>query len=113
MSEMTEDGTDEINAWFLEQSRARPLAEAIAETFALLDRIRDAVIRIPDERLLAPGAYAHIYPELATYPIGAVVGFSIMHVHEVHAPDLQAWLSERIGQQAELPPTPSNLGYED
>jgi Protein of unknown function (DUF1706) len=113
MSEVTEEGTDEINAWFLEQGRAKPLPEAIAETFGLLDRMRNAVERIPEDRLLTPGAYAHIYPELATYPIGAVVGFSIMHVHQEHAPDLQAWLSERIGQHAELPPTPSNLGYED
>jgi hypothetical protein len=113
MADETDAGLDEINAWLLEQSRATSLDETIAETFALIDRMRDAVERIPDERLLTPGAYTHLDPELATYPICAVVGFSIMHVHEEHAPDLQAWLSERIGQHAGLPPTPSNLGYED
>lgn len=114
MSDETEAGVDEINAWFLDQSRATSLDETVAETFALIDRMRDAVERIPDERLLTPGAFADMDPELANLPIGpAIVGFSIMHVHEEHAPDLQAWLSERIGQHAELPPRPSNFGYED
>jgi hypothetical protein len=113
MAEDSHAGVDEINAWFLEQSRSASTDESIAETFALIDRMRDAVERIPDERLLTPGEYTDIDPGLASYPIGAVVAFSIMHVHEEHAPDLQAWLSQRIGQHAELPPTPSTLGFED
>jgi hypothetical protein len=113
MADETEAGTDEINAWIAEQSQSKSLDETIGETFALLDQMRDAVSRIPDERLLTPGVYTDIDPDLANYPIGAVVAFSIMHVHEEHAPDLQAWLSQRIGQHAELPPTPSTLGFED
>ena len=107
-------GVDEINAWFLERSRSQSLEVSIAETFELVDRLRDAVTRIPEDRLLTPGSYVEIHPELADYPIGpALVGWSIMHVHGEHAPDLELWLSERIGQHAELPPTPSNFGYED
>lgn len=114
MTDESEAGVDEINAWFLERSREMSLDATILETFSLIDRMRDAVEQIPDERLLAPGAFVAIDPSLADLPIGpAMVGFSIMHVHEDHAPDLQAWLSERAGQHAELPPIPSHFGYED
>lgn len=114
MSGVTEAGLDEINAYFQRESREIPLDEAIAEMFSLLDRMRMAVESIPDDRLLTPGAFARTDPELADYPIGpALVGFSITHVHIEHAPALQTWLSERIGQHAELPPAPSSLGYEE
>lgn len=114
MSDETERGTDAINAWFKEQSRNTSLNETIEETFALLDRLGEAVERIPDDRLLTPGVFASTDPALADFPIGpALVGFSIMHVHIDHAPELELWLSERIGQHAELPPTPSHFGYED
>ncbi len=114
MSDETELGTDEINAWFLQQSRATSFDHTIAETFALLDRMRDAVERIPDERLLTPGAFAETDPALANLPIGpALIGFSITHVHGEHAPDIEPWLTERLGQHVELPPAPSNLGFED
>jgi hypothetical protein len=114
MSDETADAVDEINALFLEQARSRSLDATIAQTFDLLDRMQRAVDRIPEDKLLTPGSFAEVDPQLADYPIGpALVGFTIMHVHEEHAPDLAAWLSERNGQHVELPPTPSNFGYED
>lgn len=114
MADETEAGLDEINAWFMEQSHRVSLDNTIGETFSLLDRIRDAVDRIPEDRLLTPGSYMDMDPELADYPIGpALVGFSITHVHGEHAPDLVAWLTERIGEHVTLPPTPSNFGFDD
>lgn len=114
MDEETEAGTDEINAWLQARSRSQSIETTIDETFALLDRIQVAVGRIPEEQLLTPGWFSDTDPPLASYPIGpALVGFSISHAHDEHAPALIAWLSERIGQHAELPPAPSRLGYED
>lgn len=113
MAEDSLAGVDEINAWFLQQSRSTSLDDTIDEAFALIDRMRDAVEQIPEDRLVTPGAFIDIDPELADDPIYAIVGFSLMHVHLEHGPELQAWLSERLGQHAELPPTPSYLGYEE
>lgn len=108
----SEEAVDEINAWFMEQSRTTSLDDGMAETFALLDQLRDVVHRIPDEQLLTPGVFAHMDPELADLPIGpALIGFSIQHVHEEHAPDLESWLTDRLGQHAELSATPSTFGF--
>jgi hypothetical protein len=114
MTEETEAGTDEINAWFKEQSVDQSLDAAIAETFTLLDRMRSAAEAMSDERLLTPGACVDVDPELAEFPIGpALVGYSMAHCHQEHAPDLEAWLADRIGRHSDLPPTPSNLGFDD
>ena len=114
LTDTTEEEVDEINAWFLQQGRAKPLSEVVAEAFSLLDRMQHAVEAIPDDRLLTPGVFAETDPQIADYPIGpALVGFSMMHVHIDHAAAIQGWLSERIGQHAELPPTPSDFGFED
>lgn len=110
----TEEDVDEINAWFDEQVRPLPLNEVIDGFMRRLGRIRAAVEALSADDLLTPGRYARFGPEWADLPLGpAIVGYSISHVHDEHAPALIAWLSERLGQHAELPPAPSNFGFED
>jgi hypothetical protein len=114
MNDETEAGTDEINAWFDEQSRARSLDQVTEGLFAQLDDLEGAIERAPADVLLTPGRAAWVGEAFETLPIGpAVIGYSITHVHQEHAPALEAWLSTRLGQHVELPPTPSNLGFED
>ena len=113
MSDTTEKGTDEINAWFGEQSRAESLETLVERLNGQLDALDAVVERMPAEDLLTPGRFTSSDPGLRDLPIGpALIGFSIVHVHEEHAPALEAWLTARLGQHAELPPTPSSFGYE-
>ena len=114
MEDNTAEGTDEINAWFGEQARAESLQTHVQRLNGQLDALDAVVERMPAEDLLTPGRFASADPALSDLPIGpALIGFSIVHVHEEHAPALEAWLTARLGQHAELPPTPSNFGYQD
>lgn len=113
MSDATEAGTDEINAWFQEQSHDQSLDQVTGGITANLDALREVVQQMPDDDLLTPGKFVWLDEGFETLPLGpALIGYSITHVHQEHAPALQAWLTARLGQHAELPPTPSNFGYD-
>jgi hypothetical protein len=76
MSEETDAGTDEINAWFTAQSEARSAEDVLNETRAQFARMRAAVEQIPAEALdQAP-------PWLDGYPLWAVIDGSLAHFEE-------------------------------
>lgn len=113
MTDETDEGTDEINAWFSAQSHRASLAEVAGQMETQLAALRGAIERIPDDDLFTPGRFASIDPAFAQLPLGpALIGYSIEHVHGEHAPALEAWLDANRGQHVELPPIPSNFGYD-
>jgi hypothetical protein len=114
MSDETAMGTDEINAWFQAESREQSLDQVIGGMTANLDGLHDVVEQMPAADLLTPGKYPWLGEGFDSLPVGpALIGYSITHVHVDHAPTLEAWLTARQGQHVELPPTPSNLGYDE
>ena len=90
LSEETEEGTDQINAWLEAHYRDQPADAVLGETREQFGRIRAAVEALSDEDLNTPGRY----PWLGDYPISAVVAGSLEHLHEEHEPDLRAWLAK-------------------
>jgi len=114
MPAATEDDVDAINAWFTRQSRGVPFESEVERLFGQIDSLESLVDGMPAGDLLTPGKFAWLGEGFATVPVGpALIGFSMTHVHTDHAPALEAWLAERRGQHAELPPVPSNFGFED
>lgn len=114
MDDTTEEGTGEINAWFTEQSHGESLETGVDRLNSQLAELRRTIARMSDDDLFTPGRFASIDPQLADLPIGpSLLGYSISHMHDEHAPALEAWLNANRGQHGELPPVPSNFGYED
>lgn len=110
----TEADVDGINAWFEAQARAASFASETERLFGQIDTMEALVRRMSDEDLFTTGKFAQFGEGFDQIPIGpGVIGYSITHVHQDHAPALETWLSERRGQHAELPPTPSDFGYVD
>ena len=106
------DGVDEINAWFTEQADSKDLDEVIDDLYRHLDGMHAVIEQMSPDDLFTPGRYSWLGHGFESIPIGpALLGSSISHVHEEHAPALEAWLRARLGQQPELPPVPSNFGY--
>jgi hypothetical protein len=107
-------GVDVINAWFKAQSHDRSLDDVIDTSTNRLQALHATIERMPEDDLLTPGRFARFGADWAELPIGpALIGFSVTHVHQEHAPALEAWLSTRAGQHVELPPTPPDFGYND
>jgi hypothetical protein len=114
MPDETEEDVDAINAWFVEQSQAASFEPAVERLFGQIDTLEALVRRMPDEDLFTKGNFSRFGEGFDAIPIGpALIGYSITHVHQDHAPALAAWLTVRRGQHAELPPTPSNFGYDE
>ena len=114
MPEETEDDVDAINAWFDERSQAASLESAVEQLFGQIDTMEALVRRMSDDDLFTVGKFSRFGEGFDAIPIGpALIGYSITHVHQDHAPALEAWLTARRGQHAELPPTPSDLGYDE
>lgn len=114
MPEETMADVDAINAWFTEQSHGESFDTVTAHLFNQLDALKSVVSELSDDVLLTPGKAAWLGEGFDAIPIGpALLGWSIAHAHEEHAPALEAWLTERLGRHAELPPTPSNFGYDE
>lgn len=107
---MTEDAdTDAINAWFIAREKDRPATDVLAETAAQFDAMHAAVAAMPDDDLLTPGRFAW----LGDLPIGpALLGYSFVHLHTDHEPDIRAWLRRETGGEPSLPPPPPMFGYE-
>lgn len=114
MPDETEADVDAINAWFTRQSRAIAFESEVDRLFGQIDSLESIVRGMPADDLLSPGKFAWLGEGFDAVPIGpALIGYSMTHVHTDHAPALEAWLTERRGQHAELPPAPSNFGFED
>lgn len=91
MAEESEEGTDEINAWFHERGRERPLAEVVAEARDQFEQMRAAVQALSPEVLGERGRFAW----LPGYPLSAVVDGAVEHLEE-HEQGIREWLdSER------------------
>nr|MDQ6908170.1 ClbS/DfsB family four-helix bundle protein [Chloroflexota bacterium] len=99
---------DAINAWFAARDKDRPATEVLAETTAQFDAMGAAVAAMPTDDLLTPGRFAW----LGDLPIGpAVLGYSFVHLHTDHEPDIRAWLRRETGDEPALPPPPPTFGY--
>lgn len=83
---------DQINAYFYETNKDRPLADVLAESRDQFQQMRAAVEAIPEPVLLDAGRF----PWMGGEPIAAVLDYSYAHLHEEHEPDIRSWLA-RIG----------------
>lgn len=85
-SNLTDD--DEINAWFYEQNRDRPLGDVLADYDAHFGRLATAIAALPDEDITTPGRFDWVGGEAL-----ADVDF-FDHLHEEHEPSIRAWLAQ-------------------
>jgi hypothetical protein len=89
--ELTEAETvDAINAWFYAQHRDDSLYTVLAEWEVSFDRLRAAVIALPDQALFDPAYFPWLE---GTALIEALPGGFLGHFHEEHEPTLRAWLA--------------------
>ncbi len=81
---------DEINRWFFETNRDKPLPAVLRESRETFERVERAIAALPEADLLEPGRF----PWLGDDALGpAVVGGTLGHYHEEHEPDIRAWLA--------------------
>jgi hypothetical protein len=110
LDEDTPAEVDAINAWFYERSRERPTAEVLAETTVQFDALVATVTTMPADDLLTPGRFRSLVGDLA---IGPALGYSFVHLHTDHEPNIRAWLRRELGNEPTLPPAPPTFGCED
>jgi len=88
-AQLSEDtDTDAINDWIYTTNRDRPLRDVLNEYGQSFQRMRDAVLALPDRDLADPNRYAWMAGE----PLGMVIEYSFGHLHEEHEPALREWL---------------------
>ncbi len=92
MTNRTDEGIEEINRWFHEQYRDRPVAELLAEAQEQWRRIRAAAEIVSESDLLTTGHY----PWLSGYPLSEVIVGEVEHFHDEHEADLRQWLTESV-----------------
>ncbi len=93
--EETDEGVDQINDWFYERSKDRPLVEVLAESREQYQRLHDATAAIPEAALLEPGRFDELFPWLEGAAFGPMIlDSSFGHLHEEHEPAIRAWLAE-------------------
>ncbi|MGZ6319910.1 MAG: ClbS/DfsB family four-helix bundle protein [Ktedonobacterales bacterium] len=84
-SNLTDD--DEINAWFYEQNRDRPLRDVLAEYDAHFGRLAAAIAALQDEDITTPGRFEWMEG-------GALAEADFFdHLHEEHEPSIRAWMA--------------------
>lgn len=84
-SNLTDD--DEINAWFYEQNRDRPVRDVLADYDASFGRLAAAIAALPDEDVTTPGRFDWMEGK-------ALADASLFdHLHEEHEPSIRAWLA--------------------
>lgn len=82
--------TDEINRWFFETNRDKPLASVLRDSRETFERAERAIAALPEDDLLVPGHF----PWLQGYALGpAVVHGTLDHYHDDHEPEIRAWLA--------------------
>ena len=80
----------EINRWFYETNRDKPLAAVLRESRETFERVERAIAALPEDDLLEPGRFTW----LGGAALGpAVVRGTLGHYHEEHEPDIRAWLA--------------------
>lgn len=85
------DGPDEINEYFYQINRDKPLDMIIEESNQTFDRVEHALTEIPEEDLFDPDRF----PWLMGYTLGpGVISGMYLHYHEDHKPDIERWLGD-------------------
>ena len=88
-----EHHTDEINRWFDDTNRDKPLADIMADSHATFDRVERAIENMPEDDLLQPGRHAWLY--WTKEGLGpAVVKGTYEHYHIDHEPEIREWLAQ-------------------
>jgi hypothetical protein len=94
-AELDEDapgGVDQINDWFYQAARERPLAAVLRESEATWQEMADLVRALPEADLLAADRFAW----LDGAPLVEVLNGSFEHLHEhIHMLAIQAWQALR------------------
>lgn len=82
---------DEINRWFYEMNRDKPLAEIMRESRETFDRAERAIAALPERDLLDVNRFSW----LEGYALGpGVVRGTLEHYHDDHEPEILAWLAQ-------------------
>jgi hypothetical protein len=85
-----EHNLEEINRWFYETNRDKPLAEVLSDSRATFERVERAIAEMPEVDLFTPNRF----PWLQGYALGpAVVRGTFEHYHVDHEPSIRAWLA--------------------
>jgi hypothetical protein len=93
------EGPHEINQWFYEANRDKPLDEVLVESREAFERVERAIAEMPEEALLEPGRFSWLYwTDEALGP--AVVRGSMNHYYSEHQPAIQAWLEGVTPEQS-------------
>lgn len=89
-----DDGdVDEINRWFFEANRNKPLADVLRESNETFERVERAIIALPEDDLLMPERFAWV--NWTGDGLGpAVVRGTYSHYHQDHEPDIRAWIGQ-------------------
>ncbi|MFW6075794.1 MAG: ClbS/DfsB family four-helix bundle protein [Chloroflexota bacterium] len=81
--------TDEINQWFYETNRDKPLDAVLAESGDTFDRIERAIAGLSEEDLFDPDRF----PWLHGYRLGpGVVSGMYFHYFQDHEPEIRKWV---------------------
>ncbi len=95
MDEETDEGVNQINDWFYERSKDRPLVDVLAQAREQYQRLHDATTALPEAELIEPGRFDSLFPWLEGAALGPVIlGSSFGHLHEEHEPAIRAWLAQ-------------------
>ncbi len=83
------EDTDEINAWFHERDRTRPLDDVLDDYDRSFERLAAAIEALPESRAHDPNALPW------TDGTAAVDVDFTEHLHEEHLPAIRTWLNSR------------------
>lgn len=87
-----EEDLHQINAWFYESNRDKPLDQVLEESNATFDRVERAIRELPEEDLFTPNRFDWL--QWSQEGLGpAVIGGMRSHYREEHEPDIRAWLT--------------------
>lgn len=85
-----DEHTDEINRWFFETNRDKPLADVLRESRETFDRVERAIAVLPEDDLFVLDRF----PWLPGYALGpAVVDGTVEHYRVDHEPEIREWLA--------------------
>ncbi len=86
-----DEDTDEINRWFFETNRDKPVASVLRESRETFERVERAIAALPEDDLFE----ADRFPWLEGYALGpGVVHGTLEHYRIDHEPEIRAWLAQ-------------------
>lgn len=88
-----DEDTDEINRWFFETNRDKPVADVLLESRETFERVERAIAALPEDDLFVPDRFLW----MGNYPLGlgpaCVPAKGGGHYHEDHESEIRAWLA--------------------